>query len=352
MPSKVWWPIIARNRFRISASRLPFFLSVSLSTPATDLIAGLQHLLHGHKIDRTELAGPPVFILGHWRSGTTLIHELLELDDRVASPTTYQCFAPWHFLLTQAGMTKFGNFLLPKKRPMDNMRAGWQLPQEDEFALANLGSPSVYQRILFPENPPPFLNSLNSDAMLESELGSLKAKLSWFLKALTYHSQKPLVLKSPPHTGRLRLLRQMYPDAKFIHMVRNPNQLIPSTIRLWQSLDAVQSLQSSTPNDALEQFVFDCFETMYEGLNSQRSELPEGLVMDVRYEDLVADPASVVEDVFGHLHWKHFESIREKLNVRMAVDSDYQPNQHVVDSNLAERIATICGPYSEKYGYA
>ena len=103
---------------------------------------------------RRESIEPPIFILGHWRSGTTLLHELLVQDPRHTFPNTYQCFDPCHFLLTERLVRRYCNWLLPARRIMDNMPVGWERPQEDEFALALLGQPSPYLTIAFPNRGP------------------------------------------------------------------------------------------------------------------------------------------------------------------------------------------------------
>jgi len=102
---------------------------------------------------RKQTATPaPVFIIGHWRSGTTLLHEMLMHDDSFCCPTTYQCFAPGHFLLTDPLLPSILQWLIPSKRPMDDVATGWSRPQEDEFALANMGAPSPYRRMAFPNS--------------------------------------------------------------------------------------------------------------------------------------------------------------------------------------------------------
>ena len=82
--------------------------------------------------------------------GTTLLHELLIRDPRHAFPTTYECLVPHHFLMTESWLPKLLWWMMPSRRPMDNMPAGWDRPQEDEFALCLLGQPSPYERIAFP----------------------------------------------------------------------------------------------------------------------------------------------------------------------------------------------------------
>ncbi|MEZ6078247.1 MAG: sulfotransferase [Pirellulaceae bacterium] len=193
-----WWRLLAKNGFRIALSRLPIAMGVSFFTPGNDVLAGLQSLIHGRRIRETPITAPPIFILGHWRSGTTLLHELLVTDPRFACPNTYQCFAPSHFIVSEAMMVRFGSFLLPKKRPMDNMETGWLLPQEDEFALMNLGVPSPYLRIAFPQTQPPALDYLTLTDLSDKQRSEWRNKLMWFMRALTYHySGKQMVLKSP-----------------------------------------------------------------------------------------------------------------------------------------------------------
>src|SRR4029079_7278292 len=92
-----------------------------------------DRLVFGHRVRSNKLKETPLFVLGHWRSGTTLLHELLILDPRHTYPTTFECFAPNHFIWTEWFLAPLTRWLLPKKRPMDNMTAGWDLPQEDEF---------------------------------------------------------------------------------------------------------------------------------------------------------------------------------------------------------------------------
>ena len=74
-----------------------------------------------HRNAYQEIPHAPLFIIGHWRSGTTFLHELMYLDKRFVSPTTYQCFAPHHCLLTEGLMNALGGWLMPKQRPMDNI---------------------------------------------------------------------------------------------------------------------------------------------------------------------------------------------------------------------------------------
>ena len=120
-----WLKLIAKHEFRIDRSRLPKFL-YSLTT-STLIPAGvaMQWLLWGRKARATPLAGEPIFVVGHWRSGTSLLHELLTLDDQFRSPTTYQAFCPFVSLLSESWFKPMTRWVIPPRRPMDNMDFGW-----------------------------------------------------------------------------------------------------------------------------------------------------------------------------------------------------------------------------------
>ena len=70
---------------------------VTLVSLMNSLFWLMQSALYGRKIAATDIEEDPIFVIGHWRSGTTLLHELLILDPRHTYPDTFACFAPNHF---------------------------------------------------------------------------------------------------------------------------------------------------------------------------------------------------------------------------------------------------------------
>ena len=351
MPAKVWFSNLARNRFAVSWSRLHYALGVSGFCPVSSMLAMVQKLGWSRAIARTEIQRPPVFILGHWRSGTTLLHEYLGLDPRFASPTTYQCFAPWHFLLTEGIVSRYGNWLLPDRRPMDNMKAGWALPQEDEFALMNLGAPSPYLRLMFPNHPVPYTETLDSARFRPADLQAWRRQFEWFVKALTYKTYKQLLLKSPPHTGRIGILRQMYPDSKFIHIVRDPRKLYPSTMKLWNSLDENQALQSPTDQSMLQSFVLESLVSIYRAFDRDRASIPDSQIIDVRYEEFIAKPVQTLEKIYKYLDLGPYDSIRSNWENKSEQERGYQTNKLQIDPEQEAMILDRWSDYARKYGY-
>ena len=126
---------------------------------------------------------------------------------------------------------------------MDAMKVDWNKPQEDEFALCLMGAPSPYLTIAFPNNPPNDPEALDLDGLPPRELAYWKRRFVGFLKRLTFRDPRRLVLKSPTHSCRIPTLLELFPDAQFVHIVRNPYVVFPSTVNLWKSLYEVQGLQ-------------------------------------------------------------------------------------------------------------
>ena len=111
-----WMRLLGENRFRVHPLRWAMVFLISMITPFNTIMSRVQSLWYGRRIAATAVQ-PPLFIIGHWRSGTTYLHELLVLDERFTYPTTYQCFAPLHFLLTEWFLARFFGLLLPEAPP-------------------------------------------------------------------------------------------------------------------------------------------------------------------------------------------------------------------------------------------
>lgn len=347
-----WLKLVVKHRFRIHPFKWPMAAIISGFAPGNSVAALVQELIYGRYIRNTRIETPPVFIVGHWRSGTTLLHELLHLDSRFATPTTYQCMAAHHTLVTDWWLTPYVGWVIPKQRPMDNMAAGWHRPQEDEFALLSLGAPTPYQRMAFPNDRPDCSALLNLDEADPADVERLKSALTWFMQMITMtNKQKQLLLKSPPHTGRVGHFARWFPGAKFIHIARHPFSLFPSTMRLWESLDDVQALQMPHHRHDAE-YVHDCYERMYRGYEKQRKEIPAGDLYELKYEDLVKDPVGECEKIYEQLNLGNFEPARKKIAAHMETQKDFKTNKHQrMDAQTEAEIRRRWAGYFERFGY-
>jgi len=217
--------------------------------------------------------------------------------------------------------------------------------------LGNMGCPTPYWRMAFPNEPPCYMELLDMEGVSDELLARWKHDMEWFVKAQTFYKQKPLILKSPPHTGRVGVLSQLFPGARFIYITRDPDALFSSSRRLWPSLDDAQGLQVPKNRD-LDEYIFSAFERMYHGFEKQRTSLAPNQIIDVRYEDVVRDPVGQLETIYKHLDLGDFEVFRGVLQAYAAEQKDYQANRHEqLEPEIRAEIRRRWAGYFEKYGY-
>ncbi|MBN8623992.1 MAG: sulfotransferase [Planctomycetes bacterium] len=344
-----WTLFLIRNRFQVSFCywyKAVLITLVSFLNTAQWLV---ESLILGPAIRRTKIQPRPLIILGHWRSGTTWLHELLGLDPQFTSPSTYQVMAPNHFTISHWWVTRVFYWLMPSRRPMDNMPMGWDRPQEDEFALCNLGIPSPYLTIAFPNRPPAYQEYLTLDVS-EAERTRWKNALYHFLQKVTFLTGKRLIIKSPTHTARVRTLLEMFPDARFIYIVRDPYVLFPSTVHLWKRLYETHGLQVPT-FAGLEEHVLSTFTRIYDRFEADRALIPPERLYEVRYEDLVADARGRMEEIYRQLELGDYSQVRPAIEKYLAENADYQTNKYSLTDEQRAAVRTRWRPFIEKYGY-
>ena len=306
MTAPAWFNMLRRNGFRVSPSRYHLVLLISLASIFNGILAVIQNLLLGKKIDRTKLRSDPVFIIGHWKSGTTLLHELLALDQRHTVPSTYACLAPSHFLVSQKLLGPFLRPLLPSRRSQDDVRVGLDRPQEDEWALCILGVPSPYLAVAFPNQLPHDPEYVDLRDVATEQLSRWKNTWTRFLKAVALRSpDRRLVLKSPLHTARLDVLLELFPEARFVHVVRDPLDVYASTLHLWRRMAEDEGLQVLGSQN-LESFVMGNFVALYRSFLQDRHKIRSDHICQIRYEDLVADPINCLRSVYDQLDLGEF----------------------------------------------
>ena len=351
MRISTWLRELARNRFAVSPSRVPMTCSIAGFALVNSALALVDRAVYSRKVERVDIAQPPLFILGHWRAGTTFLHELLIRDPAHTYATTYQCFAPHHFVLTERWFTPWSEFLLPSRRPMDNMVTGWQRPQEDEFALQNLGVPTPYLSVLFPNRGEAYPEYLTLRDLPEEARRDWKRQLQQFFKRIALTDPRRLVIKSPAHTARVRTLLELFPDAKFIHLSRHPYELYSSTMMLWRSLNEVQGLQAVDDDAWVSDWVIDSLRRMYDAYLEDRTLLADDQLIELRYEDLSQDPKAFVRDIYERLQLGDFAPIEAPLDAHLADVKSYRANRHALDDASRELVEREWGPYFAEFGY-
>ena len=346
-----WIRLLLRNHFAVQP---PYWYIAAVACAASVMNSTLRVLSEayfGGRIARTPFREAPLFIVGHWRTGTPLLHELLILDPRTTFPNNYQCMAPHHFLLTESIIPKLGWFLAPSRRPMDNMEFGWDKPQEDEFALCLLGQPSPYTTIAFPNRPPQDQDAFDLERMPPRALAGWKRAFLHYLRSLMVKKQGRLVLKSPTHSCRIPTLLQLFPDARFVHIVRDPYVVFSSTVNLWKALYNKHGFQRPT-YAGLEDYVFRTFQHLYGRLEESKKLVAPERFHELRYEDLIRDPEGQMRLLYDRLQLGGFEQALPGIKKYLADHASYQTNRYPsLTPELQAEITRRWGGVIERYGY-
>ena len=353
MTLRAWRKLLKAGKYRVAPIRWAMVIIITgLAILLNSRYALLQKWFLGKKINDTQLSDAPIFIIGHWRSGTTLLHEYMIRDPQFSFADTYACFVPEHFIISRFTVRPIGNLIMPKKRPVDNMEAGFDRPQEDEFALVSMGLPSPYRNIIFPNNG---LN-INSEYLTLRDVSDEDRKawldgMDTFLKSLTVlYPGKRIVLKSPPHTGRIKTLLERYPDAKFIHLHRNPYSIFPSTYNLWMRLSKDEGAQCPS-GEGMEDYVFNNLNTMYDAFDEDVKLLAPNQFCDIAFKDLTAAPVETLRKIYQTLEIKGFDEVESTFQQYADSQKEYKKNKFSMEPELKTKIAERWKRYFERYGY-
>jgi omega-hydroxy-beta-dihydromenaquinone-9 sulfotransferase len=333
-----WTRFLLRNRFAVHPRYWWVAAIVMVVSTIHSICWLIQETFWRHRITRAPAPIEPVFILGHWRTGTTFLHELLIRDPRHAFPNTYQCMEPNCFLLVEGFMKRFMPFLVPKRRPMDDLPIGWDRPQEDEFALCMMGQPSFYTHIGFPNRRPADFDALDFRGISEQSRRRWSRALAWFLHRVAFlHPGKRLVLKSPPHMARIPALLRQFPNARFVYITRNPYRVYASTVRLWKALSANHALQVSHLRN-VDDIVVEAGQRMYAAYQVNKKLIPPGRLFELRYEDLMFDPIGQMQELYRTLGLGDFAQARTQVEEFLACHQNYKPNNGPVSDNVKAKV--------------
>ena len=345
-----WLAVLRENHFAIDPRYWLRATCTSLNSLANSVSRWYEDRMYGPRVQGVSIP-PPLFILGHWRSGTTHLQNLLALDPRFATPTFYQTPAPYTFLTTEAVGARLGNFFLPRTRLVDNMAHNFGTPYEDEFAACVTTRCSPYLTWAFPRRADHYDRYLTFREVPEAEVVKWKEALLRFFKKLTWKYGRPLVLKSPPHTARIKLLLAMFPEARFVHIHRNPYVVFQSTKHLNLFAQPFYAFQRCDAQ-RLEARILRQYREMYDAFFEERGLIPKGHFHEVGFEDLEHDPVQNMQTLYEALALSDFNVVEGPLRRYVESLAGYRKNTFPeLSVELRQRIARDWRRGFEEWGY-
>ncbi len=236
----------------------------------------------------------PIFIIGHWRSGTTLLHNLLCKNQNFGFLNTYNSLFI-NNIYSKYLLKTLMKFIMPSERPSDRIRLDVDLPQEDEFAVSNITNLSHYNFFFFPEEYKKFYSeAVRFENSKSSEWLSSYRKLLDRVKI--YTNKEQLIIKNPSNTARIKYLLEKFPDAKFIHIYRNPVNVYLSTYKFFYELFPSVNLQKCS-SDLLEKLILHNYREMYTDYYAQKHLIPKKNLIEIKFEDFKKDSYSYLKKI-------------------------------------------------------
>ena len=349
-----WLKLLWRHR-EVDLRYLSRILFVTLTTLLTSPVRLFEQLRYGNAVRRTPIPPAPIFIIGHWRAGTTHLHLLLARDPQLGYIQMFQTLAPGFFLTGRGLIRKVVGYWLEKGHPtrfIDNVPLRISAPQEEEFALANM-TPQCFLHIFsFPRQAAEiFARTTLFQGISPAELDEWSACYLEILRKAALHSGgKQLLLKNCAHTGRIRVLLKLFPDARFIHLVRNPYDLFMSTQRLWHVVLSKSQLQKIDAAE-IDRFILQFYPQLMQQYLNDRVLIPPGRLVEVRFEDLEADPLAEARRIYQALDLPNYAAAEPAFQTYLASVADYSKNHYHLTAEIIEQVNRHWSIAFDVWGY-
>ena len=339
-------------RYGVDRRYLPRYLGILAADAIFAPLRVWQSVAYGRRIREAEIHPEPIFLLGFWRSGTTLLHNLLAMDPQWGFVNTYQAALPDVFLAGQRRVRRMIESKLPANRGVDNIPVDLAMPQEEEIALMCSGGLSPYVSLNFPRTADETLEYLfPGDGLSARNRERWQAEYVKLLKAASlYMDGKPLALKSPSNTSRIAALLELFPDARFVYLQRNPYDTLRSYAHLLRLMNGWHALQSVDFDELLLRQV-KIYRRMAEAYLEQRELIPTGRLVELRYEELEQDKTGQVRRIYDALRLDGYDDFEPQLAEYVASIADFQKNPAYISPQVIGLVNEYVPFLVSQYGY-
>ncbi|NLR89686.1 MULTISPECIES: sulfotransferase family protein [Flammeovirga] len=304
------------------------------------------------KIDKLSVDKAPVFVLGHWRSGTTHLHNMLSKDPQFGFVNTFQSVFPNAMMFGRNIFTFMMKQFMPKERPADGLKLDPKFPQEEEFALGNLHDMSFYYFWYFPQDTVRIFDRfLLGKGLTEEDKQLWRDTYERFVKLALWQTKGERFLsKNPPHTARVDEILKIYPNAKFIYIYRNPYEVFGSTVRFFKGVLPSQKFQEIS-DEQLEQNILDVFTKMYDKYETDKALIPEENLIEIKYEEFAKDNLGYLENIYKHLDIGDFEKAKPYMVEYLNGLGTHKKHQYQFPQNTIDKVNKHWSYAFEKWNY-
>jgi omega-hydroxy-beta-dihydromenaquinone-9 sulfotransferase len=331
--------LLKENGLQFPARSWLKLAATGLISLATTPLRRVEDAVYCRRLAKQDVQNP-LFIIGHWRSGTTHLHNLMSIDERFAYANFSQMMIPHTFLVGERVLSTLSALFLPPERMgVDNVAMNPHVPWEEEFALCQMTGMSPYLTWVFPRRADHYDRYVTFRDAPAAEIERWKAAFVKLLKKLAWKYNRPLILKSPPHTGRIKMILEMFPDARFVHIHRDPYVVYLSTMRLHQK--CIENYALQTCNQAmLHGRVIRQYREMLDAFFEERHLIPPGQFCEVSFAELEADPLGLVRRIYDDLALPNFDDVETALTRYVDSLAGYEKNSHVpLNDDVRKEIA-------------
>ena len=349
-----WVAMLKENDFKVSPEYFHRAAWVTgWSMPAT-ILGKIEDALYGRKLASYDVDPEPLFLLGHWRSGTTHLHNLLGRDPNHTYPTVFQVVFPSCFLSTAEIIPALTGGFMDETRTYDNVKQGWDEAAEDEIALAKLTGMSPYISFMFPDNSARYERYVDFQEVTGEERERWKQAFLWFLKKIMVQTGgKRVIVKSCTHTARIPLLLEMFPNAKFIHIHRHPYEVFASTLHMRSHTDWENFFQ--LPEDSVEETrrvqTGLLGRRVFERYIEDRHLIPEENLIELSYDELCGNEMEIVSSIYERFNLPDFDLYEPILTQYLDGLAGYKRNKLDIDQELKDEVYQEWDIVFENYDY-
>ncbi|MEM6624035.1 MAG: sulfotransferase [Pseudomonadota bacterium] len=314
-------------------------------------ISALEKALIDRKLPTHDQMPPPIFILGHWRSGTTHLYNIMSLGAFGYVPPV-AVGLPWDMFGIARALRPLLERALPEHRWIDRIPVTPTSPQEDEIAIASMTDLSFYHGIYFPDAFDRLIDrGLFFDDCSAAEVAEWESRFTYFLRKLALDQGQRLLIKNPVYTGRVAHLRRLYPQAKFIHIHRKPLDVFLSMRNFYARLLEVMALQTVPPDLDIDATILRVYDRMMTRFAEDTADLAAPDFVELPYAQLDADPIGAVRTIYETLELDGFEAAQPAFDAYLAQLGRFEKNSFRKDADAAAKVSAHWQPWIDRWQY-